>query len=47
MGRPAADPEALFTAAIQGDRAATARLLSLIERGGEPGRVVEIGRAHV
>ena len=40
MGRPAADPEALFAAATQGDRAATARLLSLIERGGEPGRVV-------
>ena len=40
MGRAAADPEALFIAAIEGDRAATARLLSLIERGGEPGRVV-------
>ena len=40
MARPSADPEALFSAALQGDRAATARLLSLIERGGEPGRVV-------
>ena len=40
MARPPADPEALFAAARQGDRAATARLLSLIERGGEPGRTV-------
>jgi LAO/AO transport system kinase len=40
MARASADPEALFLAALQGDRAATARLLSLIERGGEPGRVV-------
>ncbi len=40
MARASADPEALFSAALQGDRAATARLLSLIERGGEPGRVV-------
>ena len=40
MARASADPEALFAAALQGDRAATARLLSLIERGGEPGRVV-------
>lgn len=40
MARASADPEALFSAAVQGDRAATARLLSLIERGGEPGRVV-------
>jgi len=36
------DPNELFTAAIGGDRGATARLLSLIERGGEPGR--EVGR---
>ena len=40
MARASADPEALFSAALKGDRAATARLLSLIERGGEPGRVV-------
>lgn len=40
MARASADPEALFSAALQGDRAATARLLSLIERGGEAGRVV-------
>ena len=40
MARASADPEALFSAALQGDRAATARLQSLIERGGEPGRVV-------
>jgi len=40
MARASADPEALFSAALQGDRAATARLLSLIERGGDPGRVV-------
>ncbi len=40
MARASADPEALFSAALQGDRAATARLLSLIARGGEPGRVV-------
>ncbi|MEY2974813.1 MAG: hypothetical protein RIR49_1233 [Actinomycetota bacterium] len=42
MARPAADPAALFAAAREGDRAATARLLSLIERGGIPGR--EVGR---
>jgi len=40
MARASADPEALFSAALRGDRAATARLLSLIERGGEPGRAV-------
>jgi len=34
------DPDALFAAARAGDRAALARLLSLIERGGEPGRRV-------
>lgn len=34
------DPNDLFTAALDGDRGATARLLSLIERGGEPGRRV-------
>ena len=40
MARASADPEALFSAALQGNRAATARVLSLIERGGERGRVV-------
>jgi LAO/AO transport system kinase len=35
-------PAELFTAAGAGDRAAKARLLSLIERGGEPAR--EVGR---
>lgn len=34
------DPDALFVAAEAGDRGAIARLLSLIERGGEPGRRV-------
>lgn len=34
------DPDELFTAAQSGDRGALARLLSLIERGGEPGRRV-------
>ena len=34
------DPAELFTAATAGDRAALARLLSLIEEGGEPARVV-------
>ena len=36
------DPNELFTAAVGGDRGSTARLLSLIERGGEPGR--QVGR---
>ncbi len=36
------DPNELFSAAIDGDRGSTARLLSLIERGGEPGR--QVGR---
>jgi len=40
MARPPADPNTLFDSARNGDRAATARLLSLIERGGEPGRAV-------
>ena len=35
-----ADPDHLFTAARAGDRAALARLLSLIERGGEGARAV-------
>jgi LAO/AO transport system kinase len=34
------DPEALFEAALDGDRGAIARLLSLIERGGESARQV-------
>jgi LAO/AO transport system kinase len=34
------DPVELFAAALESDRGAVARLLSLIERGGEPGRVV-------
>ena len=36
------DPNELFTQAVEGDRGATARLLSMIERGGEPGR--QVGR---
>ncbi len=36
------DPNQLFSAAVAGDRGSTARLLSLIERGGEPGR--QVGR---
>ncbi|PIE34120.1 MAG: methylmalonyl Co-A mutase-associated GTPase MeaB [Ilumatobacter coccineus] len=38
----ASDPNLLFEAALTGDRASLARLLSLIERGGEPSR--RIGR---
>jgi LAO/AO transport system kinase len=34
------DPAALFEAAVRGDRVALARLLSLVERGGEPSRAV-------
>jgi len=34
------DPDALFAAAVAGERPALARLLSLIERGGEPARVI-------
>lgn len=40
--RVANDPGALFAAATAGDRAALARLLSLIERGGDDAR--EVGR---
>jgi len=40
MTRRAVDPAALFDAARQGDRSALARTLSLIERGGEPARVI-------
>jgi LAO/AO transport system kinase len=36
------DPAELFALALNGDRGATARLLSYIERGGEPGR--QVGR---
>lgn len=42
MTRRTAPPAELFAAAADGDRAAIARLLSLIERGGAPAR--EIGR---
>ena len=34
------DPDELFAAAVDGDRGSLARLLSLIERGGEPARRV-------
>ena len=37
---PARDPETLFRSAREGDRAALGRLLSLVERGGEPARAV-------
>jgi len=46
------DPEALVAAARNGDRAALARLLSTVERGGDPARTVarlvhpHTGRAH-
>jgi LAO/AO transport system kinase len=40
VSRATRDPAELFDAAGNGDRAAKARLLSLIERGGEPARVV-------
>jgi LAO/AO transport system kinase len=36
----ASDPDDLFDAALAGDRGAIARMLSLIERGGEPARRV-------
>ncbi len=39
---PARDPDALFEAARDGDRAALGRLLSLVERGGAPAR--QVGR---
>ena len=38
----ATDPEELFAAALEGDRGAIARMLSLVERGGEPAR--QVGR---
>jgi LAO/AO transport system kinase len=46
------DPETLVQAALSGDRAALARLLSLVERGGDAARAVgrlvhpHTGRAH-
>ena len=36
----ASDPDELFDAALAGDRGSIARMLSLIERGGEPARRV-------
>ena len=42
MSRVALRPDELFAAASDGDRSATARLLSLIERGGEGAR--DVGR---
>jgi len=39
---PGADPESLLQAAAQGDRLALARLVSMVERGGDPAR--EVGR---
>ena len=39
-GRPGNDPDTLFASATDGDRAALARLLSLIERGGQDARHV-------
>jgi LAO/AO transport system kinase len=38
----ATDPDELFAAALDGDRGAIARMLSLVERGGEPAR--QVGR---
>ena len=40
MTRPSRSPAELFEAAIDGDRVALARLLSLIERGGDDARTV-------
>jgi LAO/AO transport system kinase len=37
---PARDPESLYRSARDGDRAALGRLISLVERGGEPSRAV-------
>lgn len=37
---PARDPATLYRSAREGDRAALGRLLSLVERGGEPARTV-------
>jgi LAO/AO transport system kinase len=38
--RRSSDPDALLAAARDGDRASTARLLSLVESGGEPARAI-------
>ena len=40
MSRRERDPEILFTAALDGDRSALARLLSMIERGGDEARAI-------
>ena len=40
MNRRERDPEVLFAAAVQGDRSALARLLSMIERGGDDARAI-------
>ncbi len=40
MSRRRSDPDELFEAAVAGDRAAVARLLSMIERGGDDARSV-------
>ena len=40
MARRTADPDALVAAARDGERPALARLLSLVERGGDPARAV-------
>ena len=40
MNRPPSDPAALLALAQDNDRVALARLISLVERGGEPGLAV-------
>ena len=40
MNRPNTDPVALFEAAHKGERLALARLMSLVERGGDEARVI-------
>lgn len=40
MNRRERNPEVLFAAAIEGDRSALARLLSMIERGGDDARAI-------
>ena len=40
MNRPNTDPVALFEAARKGERLALARLMSLVERGGEEARLI-------
>jgi LAO/AO transport system kinase len=40
VSRASRDPATLFTEALDGDRTALARLLSVIERGGADARVV-------